>query len=317
MMLLVATRKGAWVFHSDARRRARRCDGPHFLGQIVHHWRSIRATAARCWRPSTGHLGPTLFRSTDAADTAGSEAPAGLPQGDRGHGRARRVQHVLAHSGSREQAGRLVRRTSPAGKLFRTADGGDAWEPCAGLNDDPQYREWMGGPQDGTPDRPKLHSIASSTRAMRDTCTSACPAAGKGLRDGGRSWAPLIEGLEVVESIRPRSGSIRTACVSVRASRTGSTAESLRHLSHRPPVAALGASASACPSASATSAMVIHPTDADTAWVFPMDGSSVWPRVAIGRPAAYVTRNGGPQLAPAGPPACRPRELVDREAPGQ
>jgi hypothetical protein len=40
--------------------------------------------------------------------------------------------------------------------------------------------------------------------------------------------------------------------------------------------------------------MIVHPRNADTAWVFPMDGSSVWPRVAIGgRPAAYVTRDAG------------------------
>ena len=40
--------------------------------------------------------------------------------------------------------------------------------------------------------------------------------------------------------------------------------------------------------------MVVHPRDADTAWVFPMDGTTVWPRTSPeGRPAAYVTRNGG------------------------
>ena len=40
--------------------------------------------------------------------------------------------------------------------------------------------------------------------------------------------------------------------------------------------------------------VVVHPRDADTAWVFPMDGSSVWPRISVaGKPAAYVTRNGG------------------------
>jgi len=40
--------------------------------------------------------------------------------------------------------------------------------------------------------------------------------------------------------------------------------------------------------------IVVHPRDHDTVWVFPMDGSTVWPRTAIGgRPAAYVTRNGG------------------------
>jgi hypothetical protein len=40
--------------------------------------------------------------------------------------------------------------------------------------------------------------------------------------------------------------------------------------------------------------MVVHPRDADTAWVFPMDGSGVWPRTSPdGKPAAYVTRNAG------------------------
>ncbi len=40
--------------------------------------------------------------------------------------------------------------------------------------------------------------------------------------------------------------------------------------------------------------MVVHPRDADTAWVFPMDGTTVWPRTSPGgRPAAYVTRDGG------------------------
>ena len=33
MLLLVATRKGAWLFRGDSRRRAWRVDGPHFLGQ--------------------------------------------------------------------------------------------------------------------------------------------------------------------------------------------------------------------------------------------------------------------------------------------
>ena len=43
--------------------------------------------------------------------------------------------------------------TSPQG-LFRSADGGVTWEPFSYINDDPQYREWMGTVQDGTPDGP-------------------------------------------------------------------------------------------------------------------------------------------------------------------
>ncbi len=38
----------------------------------------------------------------------------------------------------------------------------------------------------------------------------------------------------------------------------------------------------------------LHPRDPDTAWVFPMDGTDVWPRTSSdGRPAAFVTRDAG------------------------
>jgi photosystem II stability/assembly factor-like uncharacterized protein len=40
--------------------------------------------------------------------------------------------------------------------------------------------------------------------------------------------------------------------------------------------------------------LAIHPRDPDTAWVFPMDGTTVWPRVSPGgRPAIYATRDAG------------------------
>lgn len=34
--------------------------------------------------------------------------------------------------------------------------------------------------------------------------------------------------------------------------------------------------------------LVLHPREAKTLWVFPMDGTSVWPRVSIAaKPAVY------------------------------
>src|SRR5258706_14665315 len=64
--VLVATRKGAWLFHGDPARRRFAVDGPHFLGHIVSHLvldprdgRTLLAAA------KTGHLGPTVFRSTN------------------------------------------------------------------------------------------------------------------------------------------------------------------------------------------------------------------------------------------------------------
>src|SRR5690348_9297796 len=65
-VLLIATRKGAWILHGDGGRRRWRADGPHFLGQIIHHLvldpRDGKTLLAAV---STGHLGPTIFRSTD------------------------------------------------------------------------------------------------------------------------------------------------------------------------------------------------------------------------------------------------------------
>ena len=68
--LLVATRKGAWFFHSDKSRRKWTADGPHFLGHMVSHLqldprdgRTLLAAAR------TGHLGPTVFRSSNAGKT--------------------------------------------------------------------------------------------------------------------------------------------------------------------------------------------------------------------------------------------------------
>src|SRR5262245_51536487 len=64
--LLVATRKGLWVLGSDAARRSWKLTGPSFLGHIVHHAvvdpRDDRTMLAAA---RTGHLGPTIFRSTD------------------------------------------------------------------------------------------------------------------------------------------------------------------------------------------------------------------------------------------------------------
>jgi photosystem II stability/assembly factor-like uncharacterized protein len=38
----------------------------------------------------------------------------------------------------------------------------------------------------------------------------------------------------------------------------------------------------------------LHPRDPDVAWVFPMDGTDVWPRTSPeGRPAVYRTRDAG------------------------
>ena len=167
-ILLVATRKGAWLFHGDKSRQAWKADGPHFLGNVIHHLmldprdgKTLLAAA------STGHLGPTIFRSTDLGRTwSEAKRPPAFAKAADGPSAlaARTVKHTFwltpAHANEPDvwYAG-----TSPQG-LFRSEDGGISWEAFSGLNDDPQYRAWMGTEQDGTPDGPKLHSIIVDPR---------------------------------------------------------------------------------------------------------------------------------------------------------
>ena len=70
LALLVATRKGAWIFHGDAKRKSWTADGLHFLGHTVSHLRlDPRDGRTLLAAARTGHLGPTIFRSTNLGRT--------------------------------------------------------------------------------------------------------------------------------------------------------------------------------------------------------------------------------------------------------
>ncbi|MFC5770812.1 hypothetical protein [Thauera sinica] len=95
-VLLVATRKGAWIYHGNPARSAWQADGPHFLGHIINHvvldprdGRTLLAAAR------TGHLGPTIFRSTDFGTNwqEASRPPAFAKAPPDGPGRA--VDHTF------------------------------------------------------------------------------------------------------------------------------------------------------------------------------------------------------------------------------
>jgi len=299
-LVLVATRKGAWLYHGDGARKTWRADGPHFLGHIINHvvldprdGRTLLAAA------KTGHLGPTVFRSTDLGRTwkeaAKPPAFAKAANGDKG----RAVDHTFwltpAHA---NEPNVWYGGTSPQG-LFRSEDGGVSWEPFSSVNDDPQYREWMGAQQDGTPDGPKMHSIIVDPRNPSHLYFAMSGGGVHETRDKGRTWTPLVNGLEVVGGFDPNTITFHDPhCVRL----CPSNPDRLYQQNHcgiyrldRPSnkwvrvgkkmpkqIGDIGFP------------MVVHPRDADTAWVFPMDGQTVWPRIAIdGEPAAFVTRDAG------------------------
>ena len=304
VIVMVATRKGAWLYHGDPARKTWRTNGPHFLGHTVHHvvldprdGRTLLAAA------KTGHLGPTVFRSTDFGKTwkeaAKPPAFAKVDAGAEGGLPARSVDHTFwltpAHA---NEPNVWYAGTSPQG-LFRSNDGGVSWEPFSSINTDAHYRIWMGAQQDGTPDGPKMHSIIVDPRDPKHLYFAMSSGGVHESADGGQTFKPLVNGMEVVGGFDPAVVTYHDPhCVRMCPSHPDRLYQQNHCGIYRldRPSTTWERVGKAMPGKVGDIGfpMVVHPTNADTVWVFPMDGTSVWPRTSPdGKPAAYVTRNAG------------------------
>ena len=294
--VLVATRKGLWTLAGDAARRSWKLSPPMFLGHVVHHAvldprdRKTLLAAAR-----TGHLGPTVFRSLDSGRTwkEATTPPAFAPDS------GRVVDHTFwLTPGHASQPGVWYAGTSPQG-LFRSEDGGVTWQGVAGFNAHPDRKAWCVGDQDGTPDGPKLHSVIVDPRDPAHMYLSMSGGGTFESHDAGADWHPLNEGVRAdfypdpypvygqdPHCVRMASGNpdrlyMQNHCGIYRLDRP---ATRWTRIGDNMPksVGDIGLP------------LAVHPHDPETAWVFPMDGTTVWPRTSpAGKPAAYRTRDGG------------------------
>ncbi len=297
--VLVGTRKGAFILRSDAARRKWKLNGPHFLGCIVHHIlldpRDARTLLAAC---RTGHLGPTVYRSSDLGRTwAEAKRPPAFPKAAEGKA-GRVVDHVFwLTPGHPSEPDVWYAGTSPQA-LFRSGDGGRTWDGVAGFNDHPDRLTWVGGEQDLTPDGGKMHSVLIDPRDPKHMYLGMSSGGFFETLDRGASWRRMNKGCDRVFPVAdPDAGHdphcvrlhplhpdrlwMQNHCGIYRLDRPSDTwARVGRSMPKK--VGDIGFP------------MTLHPRDPDTAWVFPMDGGSVWPRVSPdGKPAVYRTSDAG------------------------
>jgi photosystem II stability/assembly factor-like uncharacterized protein len=295
-LLLVGTRKGIFVLRPDGPADGPAGDPAH-LGHIAQHvvWdsRSGRVIAAM----RTGHLGPTVMASDDlgATWTEASRPPA-FHSGDP-LGRSLRAVFWLT-PGVAAEPGVWYAGGSPQG-LFRSDDNGDTWSPVDGWNDHPSWPDWSEYPEENTPDGSMLHSINIDPR---DPAHLYLGLSGGGVfesTDGGKDWAPLNQGCAAdffpdpspeyghdphcvrLHPLRPDRIYQQNHCGIYRIDRPDT--KWVRVGDNMPrDIGDIGFP------------VELHPRDPDTVWVFPMDGTEVWPRTSPGgRPAVYVTRDAG------------------------
>lgn len=314
VVLLVGTRKGAWVLVADSERRRFRVEGPHFLGCIVNHVvldprdrRTLLASA------KTGHLGPTLYRSTDLGRTwteatrppafpKVADVPPAAADGPAGGGAATKGRAVDASfwitPGHISQPEVWWAGTVPHG-LFRSHDGGVTWDGIDGFNRNPAGVSWDAPGFFATPDGAITHSVLIDPRDAEHMYVGLSIGGLFETHDGGVHWSPLNRGVAAdflpdptvpyghdphCVALHPKNPDRlyqANHCGTYRLDRPGDTWERIG-LNMPKEVGDIGFP------------IVLHPRDPDTAWVFPMDGTTVWPRTSPGgRPAVYRTRDAG------------------------
>jgi hypothetical protein len=294
--LLVATRKGLWTLASDTARSRWTIGGPRFLGHNVHH-AMVDPRDSRLWLAAarTGHLGPTVFRSSDRGKTwTEASRPPAFKSGS-----GRSVDHTFwltpCHA---KEPGAWYAGTSPQG-LFRSTDGGATWTGVNGFNEHPQRKAWCGGDQDGTPDGPKMHSILVDPRDPKHLYIGMSSGGVFESVDGGADWKPLNKGVraDFLPQPTPEFGH-DPHCVRF----AGGNPDRLWQQNHcglyrldRPSTDWLDIGGGMPKNVGAIGLPIVaHPRDPDAAWIFPMDSTDVWPRISPGgRPACYRTLDGG------------------------
>jgi photosystem II stability/assembly factor-like uncharacterized protein len=158
---------------------------------------------------------------------------------------------------------------------------------------------WTGGDEGGTPDGPTMHSVLIDPRDAKHMYIGLSSGGVFESPDKGASWKPLNLGCEAnfipvpdpefghdphcvrLHPLAPDVLYQQNHCGIYRLERPGTRWERIGNNMPKK-VGDIGFP------------MVLHPRDPKTAWVFPMDGSGVWPRTSPeGKPAVFVTRDAG------------------------
>lgn len=282
VLLLIGTKKGAFILESDKRRKSFSMRGPFCEAWPINHVigdeesGSVYAGGGNAWfGPAvwkTADLGSNWTHSSDGLAYSAAETPVAS------------VWSLAKGSDS------LFAGVEPAG-LFRSADGGQSWSHVQELRDHPSRPHWQPGGGGLI-----LHSIVLHTDGQ--AISVAISAAGVFYSgDGGKSWEPRNHGTrndylpegqrypefgQCVHSIVMAAGNPdrlyqQNHCGMYRSDDRGKEWRSIE---------------AGLPSTFGFPAAV-HPRDPETLYLLPLNGDSTGRYVPDGKAAVWRTRNGG------------------------
>ena len=195
--VLVGTRKGAFVLTSDGKRDKWEVSGPHFAGWEIYHLKGSPADPNRLFASqSSGWFGQVIQRSNDGGKTwepVGNKFEYdGIPgthqwyDGTPHPWEFARVWHLepsltdpdTIYAGIQDAA------------LFRSTDGGHAWQELSGLRTHHTGNSWQPGAGGLC-----LHTILLDPTNDKRMFVAISAAGAFRTDDGGTTWQPINRGL--------------------------------------------------------------------------------------------------------------------------
>jgi photosystem II stability/assembly factor-like uncharacterized protein len=283
VLLLVGTKKGAFIFESDGERRDWSLRGPLCEGWPVHDLIAEPGSGAILAAAGSPWYGPAVWRSEDLGATW-THSSKGLTYGDQ----AEPVTTVWSLAATPD--GGLLAGVEPAG-LFRSDDAGSTWQHVEGLTRHRTRPTW--GPGAGGL---ILHTIIPHPTDTARTWVGISAVGVFETRDAGASWEPRNVGVRAEfnpENRFPETGQ----CVHKFAMAAGQP-DTLYQRNH------CGVYRSDDGSETWQEitgnlptdfgfAMVAHPRDADTCWVIPLSTPEEGRYMPDGHTAVWRTKDRG------------------------
>jgi hypothetical protein len=309
--VLVGTKKGLYLLHGDPARKSFRLDEPKFFGHVVSHvMQDPRDPKTVLAGVKTGHLGPTVFRTTDGGKTwnEAKEPPKFAGQGPFSmfdeivppkEPKPRSVSQVFWLTPSpASRPGEWWAGTVPHG-MFRSKDAGQTWQEVSGFTEAWKKFSSVEGKIGPTPGGAITHSVIVDPRDPAHVYVSLSGGGTFESKDEGATWQPLNRGVAmdfspekdaeyghdphcvVMHPSAPDRLWQQNHCGIYRIERPGAQWDRIGKNMPK----AIG---------DIGFPIVLHPRDTSTAWVLPMDGTEVWPRTSVGgRPAVFRTTDLG------------------------
>lgn len=142
VLLMIGTRKGAFLAFSNADRKRWDLRGPFFKGTQVHHMTHLGGDGgAICSTVKNDWWGPDVRVSKDLGETW-LEPRRGVRFDE---GRDLSVNRVWVLEGDERSAEPVLYAGVDPGALFKSSDGGETWDEVRSLTEHPTRAQWQPG----------------------------------------------------------------------------------------------------------------------------------------------------------------------------